>query len=871
MQTSNLAESIQKKPKTEETVWELHKFGGTSVATVEAIKTAANIVSTNPSKPHVAVVVSALGGITNSLVKVIELASSRDEAYKLHLSQIKQRHHDVISGLLNSTSSLVIAKIDSDYVDLEILFRAVWLRKTCPLEMMELITGYGELWSALIFSSYLTEKGLKAEWLDAREVLFIENAETVIIDWKLSEEKLKEWIHRKISVPKVQFLVITGYIASTLDGTPTTLKRNGSDFSASVFGVLLNSSSIVIWTDVNGVFSADPRLIPEAVMLDHLSFQEVLELSYFGAKVIHSHALAPALAHDIPILIRNTFNLKCPGTTISSNPINGSSTSVVKGFSKIDDLALLTVEGTSMIGVPGIAQRLFSCLKEAHVSVVMISQASSEHSICLVIPLGQAKLAKERVETAFYREIQYNLIQTVETLENISILAAVGDGMVHTKGVCAKLFTALSRANVNVLAIAQGSSERNISVVVHERDSVRALRSAHNFFYVPDNTISLGLIGLGGVGTEFLNQLHQQIQFLKSKFGVVVKLRGVIGSKKMILSNTGLDLTSWHKKLESSEAQIDRLSLFGETSDSDFQKFVSHFDCYFPLTALVDCTSSDTIPDHYVSWLQRGIHVITPNKKAFSGSLVRYKEIQAERSRLFSACCYETTVGAGLPIIVTLQNMVQTGDQISRIEGILSGTLSYLLNTFSSSSNTKKFSEIVSDAKALGYTEPDPRDDLSGVDFARKLVILSRECGLDLELNQVKLPNLVPLELKSCPVEEFMNKLGKSNLDEEMESRRKEALSQNSVLRIVGVIDVASRSASIEFKIYPASHSFAALSGSDNVVSFTSTRYLNQPLIIRGPGAGNAVTAAGVFGDLLSVIQMKTTSAAFKEINMSKI
>lgn len=806
--------------------WVIHKFGGTSLADADHYRRVALILHSENGRQK-AIVVSAMSKVTDSLVELVELAQSRDVTYLERADALQLRHFETIEALLPAEQRAPLrARVEADFKDIKEILRGVYLSRTCSDRMLELVSGHGELWSAQFLNAHLNTEGIRSTFLDARDVLTVEpNDSGVSIDWGRSQSQIAGWL----KAVRTDWVVITGFIASTPDGIPTTLKRNGSDFSASIFGRLLEARAITIWTDVDGVLSADPRLVPDAVVLDEVSYEEATELAYFGAKVVHPSTMAPAIAAQIPIWIRNTFQPLAAGTKIHAN---ASSSHPVKGFASVDGMALVNVEGTGMIGVPGVANRLFGALREVGVSVVMISQASSEHSICFVIPASQTLLARGALERAFFAELHHKQIERIEVMERCSVLAAVGDNMVDQPGIAGKFFTALGKARINIRAIAQGSSERNISTVIDSADSRRALRAAHAAFFLSNQTISIGVIGLGRIGETFLDQLDRQMGRLKKEFKIDLRVRGLMNSKKMFLGE-GRSLQNWRASVESGDGV-------------ELEKFVDHVQAdHLPHSAILDCTASDKLTAHYPQWLRRGIHIITPNKKANSGTMELYRTLQTTAREMNRHYLYETTVGAGLPILNTLRDLVQTGDQVLKIEGVLSGTLSYLFNTFDGST---PFSRIVRDARDRGYTEPDPRDDLSGIDVGRKLVILAREMGLAVELDEVKIEGLVPAALRLGSVGDFLTRLPEH--DYAVADLFHQAQARQEVLRYVGVVDPMGE-CSVGLRSYHQHHAFAGTTGADNIVAFTTTRYHTQALIVRGPGAGPEVTAGGVFADLL--------------------
>jgi aspartokinase/homoserine dehydrogenase 1 len=813
-----------------ESNWTVHKFGGSSVADADCFKRVAQIVE--GGGPRQAVVLSACRGVTDALLALVTLAEQQDVTFDARLNEIRVRHIQIAEAVLKPGSAAAyITELKSDCRDILGILQTVKQIRSAAQNVRDLVAGYGEIWSTRLFSVMLRERPALAggvEWLDARRVLVVDWGPLgPMVHWDESRRRL----HAEVSPDFTGVMVITGYIASDTRGIQTTLGRNGSDFSASIFGALLDTREIHIWTDVDGVLSADPRLVPDAKVIDSLSYSEAMELAYFGAKVIHPQTMAPAVERDIRIWIRNTFAPEKTGTLICAEP---DSKLQVKGITSIDGIALINLEGTGMIGVPGTAHRLFGALREENISVIVISQGSSEHSICFAIPEVQATRAEQVIRRAFDSELRQGQIQSVEVDRGLSILAVVGDGMAGTHGVAAKVFGALGDAAVNVRAIAQGASERNISVAIDGRGAAKALRAVHAGFYLSPHTVSLGVIGPGTVGRVLLDQLASQVQRLRENFNLDLRVRGIMGSRRMLLADGGIDLANWRELLKRD----------GVDADADaFAEFV-HAE-FLPHAAMIDCTASNEVAGRYRDWLAAGMHVVTPNKKANSRDLAYYRSLREARRAAGTHYLYEATVGAGLPVITTVRDLRETGDEITSIEGILSGTFAYLFNTYD---GTVPFSHIVVDAKARGYTEPDPRDDLSGMDVARKLIILGREMGLELELNDVQVESLVPSTLTECSIEEFLKRL--PEFDAAMQTRYQKARAEGQVLRYVARLD-ASGAATVGVTRLDARHAFANIALTDNVVRFATRRYCDNPLIVQGPGAGPDVTAGGVFGDLL--------------------
>jgi aspartokinase/homoserine dehydrogenase 1 len=813
-----------------------HKFGGSSVADADRYHHVATLMK-DAAQPR-AVVVSAMQGVTDALTALAESAAAGRD-WQDAWSTLRDRHLATAYRLDGADRHALVPWLDAECAALSALLSRVAEDGTLSAHDFAAVQGLGEVWSSRLLQAALG--GEDAGWarLDAREVLVAHPGELgVAVDWPRTRERFAAWRARH---PQAD-VVITGFVARDADGRPTTLGRNGSDYSGAIFAVLFEAEDLTIWTDVDGVLSADPRLVPDAVCLPSMSYAEACELAYFGAKVLHPQTMAPAMQARLPILIRNSRNPDAPGTRIADEA-QAMGASPVKGLSLVRDMALLELTGAGLIGVPGTAERMFAALHAAGVSVTVISQGSSEHSICCVVPAAHAQRARDAVRKAFAEAIADGQVEGVDATPGIAVLAAVGDGMVGMPGVSARLFEGLARARVNIRAIAQGASERNISVAIADADAVRGLRAVHSAFWLSPATLSVGLIGPGNVGRALLAQLADALPRFadepRIEHRLDLRLRAVASSKRMLLDNGRLDPAVAVDALAGGEAPA--------VEQLDLDRFAAHVRAeHLPHALIVDCSGSDAVAARYPEWLAMGIHVVTPSKHAGSGDWARYRAIREAETRggLFR---YEATVGAGLPVIQTLRSLLDTGDALTGIEGVLSGTLAWLFNRYDGS---MPFSELVAEAKALGYTEPDPRDDLSGTDVARKLVILAREAGASLSLSDIEIESLVPAALQQVSRDEFLARL--SELDAPMQARLDAARAQGRGLRYLAQLG-ADGKARVGLAMPEPGHASLSSRLTDNLIQFRTRRYAHNPLVVQGPGAGADVTAAGVFGDILAI------------------
>ncbi|NAW51001.1 bifunctional aspartate kinase/homoserine dehydrogenase I [Elizabethkingia argentiflava] len=811
------------------------KFGGTSVGSIKGIKKLKLIVE-REKEDHQAlfVVCSSFAGTTNALLEAAEKAWHQLDFHEI-LEEIEHRHYEIIREILPiSAQNSLLMLVKSNFNMLEDLLSSVAHLGELSDRAKSKIIALGEQLSCPIITAYFNTF-LQAEFKDARDLIVTNsNYLKAEVDFEITNQNIQQWA--KDLAPKVY--IITGFIAADLQHTTTTLGRGGSDYTAAIFGASLNASEIQIWTDVNGFMTADPRRVKNAYSLEYLSYEEAMELSYFGAKVIYPPSLVPVVAKKIPISIRNTFDPEHVGTKIYTHR-KVQDKALITGISSVDKVALVNIVGGGMVGLKGFSARLFSTLSRANINIILITQASSEHSISLGISNEDSAKVQQVLREEFQVEIEAKKLHPPQVLYDLSIVAIVGERMKNTKGISGKLFSTLGKHHINVAAIAQGSSELNISAVISEKDLSKALNVIHDAFLLsPIKTYHIFCVGTGNIGREFLRQIHQESKNLIEKHKIEIKVVGIANTRKMLLSQeeVPIDTFTWEEMLAN------------EGILADLQSFIQSVKNYaLPNSVFIDNTSSKKVVGYYEDLFGNNISVVTCNKISNSENYAQYLQLKHLAEKHSVNFLYETNVGAGLPIIKTLNDLLISGDEILKIEAILSGTISYIFNNYTGDTT---FAEVVRKAQELGFTEPDPRDDLNGLDFSRKMLILARENAWNIELSQVEIKNFLPEAcLNAHSVEDFYAQL--EIYESYFAAYKNKAAQENKKLRLIGILE--NYQIKVEVRMVDSDHAFYNLSGSDNIISFTTTRYKDTPLVVKGPGAGAAVTAAGVFADLVRV------------------
>jgi aspartokinase/homoserine dehydrogenase 1 len=818
------------------------KFGGTSVANAENISKTIAIVANKSKENQLAVVVSAFSGVTDLLILAGKTASAKDKGYKDIVSQIEKKHKDAIDELIPlSDQSEIIDTINSNINHLKTLLDGCYLLGELSSRTADIVAGFGELLSSQIIAVALKQKVSNSAFKDSREVIKTNsNFGKAAVDFEATNQLIADYFKNN-TTPVTLF---PGFIASSLDGNTTTLGRGGSDYTAAIIAAAVKADILEIWTDVNGMFTANPKSVKQAQPIETISYQEAMELSHFGAKVLYPPTIQPVLKDSIPIFIKNTFEPEAYGTLISNNPeasntrgrAEQSEANPIKGISHIDNIALLTLEGSGMVGVAGSSKRLFEVLSNENINVIFITQASSEHSICIGILNADADKAKTAIDKAFEMEIAQGKVDPCIVEKDLCIVALVGESMKNHQGISGKMFSTLGKNNVNIRAIAQGASERNISVVINEKDVKKALNTLHERFF-EDNTKQLNLfvMGVGNVGEKFIDQISQQKKFLKENLKINVRVIALSNSRKMVFDEEGINLKDWKEALDNGE-KANPSAFIARTKDLNLRNSI-----------FVDITANYDIANIYDQFLGQNIAVVTCNKIACSSEYKHYKNLKNLSQKYNAPFLFETNVGAGLPIIDTLKHLIASGDKVNRINAVLSGSLNFIFNNFS---DTYSFHDVVKEAGVQGFTEPDPKIDLSGVDVARKILILIRESGYEMEMEDIVNNSFLPTAcMNTSNNEDFFTSLTKhaSHFDNLLA----EAKAKDSRLKFVASFENGKASVGLQF--IPSDSPFYNLEGKDNIVQFYTDRYVDQPLLIKGAGAGAAVTASGIFADVVRI------------------
>ena len=806
------------------------KFGGSSVANAESINKVISIVKEAiQTGDKIIIVLSAFGGTTDALLEAAGLASQADHSYKEKLHLIEQRHLTAVKELIPlEQQSSVLSMVKKRCNEIEDTCNGVFLLRELSQRTKDSIISYGEFLSTQIFAAKLKSLGIHNTWKDARE-LITTNSEFGManVDFAATNKNVQDFF----SFHDPAICIIPGFIGSDKSGNTTTLGRGGSDYTAAIIGAALHASVVEIWTDVSGMMTADPRLVSNAKIIHRISYQEAMELSHFGAKVIYPPTIQPVMTQGIPVCIKNTFSPSHQGTWIHKDVHKNGNT--IRGISSINNLALLSLEGSGMVGIPGFSKRLFEALSNEKINVILITQSSSEHSICVGIEEINADKAKEVVDKTFDYEIDIKKVEPLAVEKDLAIIALVGDNMKNHPGISGKMFGALGRNGVNVRAIAQGSSERNISAVIATRDVKKAINVLHEeFFETTYKQVNLFISGTGNVGSKLLAQLQQQQQHLQDDLRLQVRVAAIANSRKMLFNDEGLDLSKWSELLQNA----------GTMNMDEFISIIQKKN--LRNSVFIDVTASDALAKTYPMFLQKSISVVACNKVACSSSYEYYKNLK-DLAREFNALfLFETNVGAGLPVIGTLNDLLRSGDKVKRIEAVLSGTLNFVFNNYN---GEKSFANVVRQAQDQGYTEPDPRLDLSGTDVMRKIMILARETGEKLEMEDISNNSFMPESCMKGDVDNFYSEMEKHEVL--FLNLVSEAAAAGKKLKFVAKYEDGK--ASVGLQHIDPHHDFYHLYGKDNAVLFYTHRYTEQPLVVKGAGAGAEVTASGVFADII--------------------
>lgn len=810
------------------------KFGGSSVANAENIQKVVNIVKR--SEELQIIVVSALGGVTDLLIKAGTLAEKGEETFKDVLQQLEKKHLDTARALLPVThQSSCLSMIKQQFNELEEICNSVFYLRELSARTKDRIVSFGELLSSKIIAAFMQSAGVEHEWIDSRKVIKTNsNFGFAAVNFSITNDLISYTInasHKKL-------FIAPGFIASDEHGNTTTLGRGGSDYTAAIFAAAMNASSLEIWTDVTGMMTADPRWVPNAKTITKISYQEAMELSHFGAKVIYPPTIQPVMQKNIPTWVKNTFAPDEAGTVMES--VSEHEGDIITGISSINAIALLSLEGSGMVGIPGFSKRLFEALANEKINVILITQSSSEHSICVAINTSDAHKAKETVDRAFEIEIAQGKVEPLKVEHGHSIIALVGDKMKSHPGISGKMFDALGRNGINVRAIAQGSSERNISAVIAADDVKKAVNVLHEaFFESTYKQLNIFVVGVGNVGSKLLSQLKQQQPFLLEHLNLQVRVTGIANSKKMLFVDNGNDinLENWKNALQKGEVM--HLEKFVDTI---IEKNLRN-------SVFVDVTADENVATAYNMLLSKAVSVVACNKIAASSSYQNYAHLKSLAKEYNALYLFETNVGAGLPVIGTLNDLRRSGDKVNKIQAVLSGTLNFVFNHYD---GTRPFADVVRQAQDEGYTEPDPRLDLGGTDVMRKIMILAREAGEHIEMEDITNNTFLPASCFEGSVEDFYKEMAKQ--ESHFKSLYEEAAKKNCKLKFVA--EYADGKACVGLQHIPSNSDFYHLYGKDNIVLFYTQRYPEQPLVVKGAGAGADVTASGVFADIIRVARV---------------
>lgn len=808
------------------------KFGGTSVGTVKSLTHVKRIVESE--EEPVIVVVSALGGITDMLIATARMASKGDTSYLQNYAKIIERHNDVINGMVPKDKLLdVHSVVDPLLEELGNIYRGVALIKDLSSRSLDIIVSYGERLSSAIISRIIDS----AQYFDSRNFIkTVRQFNKHVVDFPTTESL----VHSVFDRFSGKVAVVPGFISSDKEnGDITNLGRGGSDYTASIIAASLNARLLEIWTDVDGFMTADPRVISNAYVIDQLSFVEAMELCNFGAKVVYPPTIYPVFHKNIPIIIKNTFNSAAPGTKISNDVVHEDSRAI-KGISSISDTSLVTVSGLGMVGVIGINSRIFQCLAQNGISVFLVSQASSEHNTTFALKSDDADLAVAVLNKEFEKEIEIGEITSITAEKNLATVAVVGENMKHSPGIAGKLFNSLGRSGISVIACAQGASETNISFVVNGDNLRKTLNVIHDSFFLSEyQVLNLFIVGVGHVGKRLIEQIRHQQSNLKDDKALELNVVGVANSHHCIFDRNGIDIEHYADILGKSEMVASPTTICDE---------IIKMNIFNPV--FVDCTATKDIAAMYDRLLSHNVNVVAANKLAASSKYDNYKKLKQIARKRDVKFLFETNVGAGLPIINTINSLINSGDKILKIEAVLSGTLNYIFNVLS---EKVPLSKAVMMAKEAGYSEPDPREDLSGKDVVRKLVILSREAGYRIETEDVKKNLFVPESLMQGTTEDFFKNI--ASIDDEFEKRRAATAQSGRALRFVARLE--NGEATVGLEEVTSDSPFYSLESSNNVILITTERYKEYPMEIKGYGAGAEVTAAGVFADIISIANIR--------------